>query len=311
MNKLAMLYSLKVPEGMNIPRIAPFINMQIDKVMNRVVQQLVPLEWALNTTPRAERVVVSLTSFPARISAVSRTILTIFSQTVKPDRIVLWLASSQFANHEIPQSLHELTKYGLDIRFCNADLLGHKKYYYAMQEEEDSIIITVDDDLIYPENMVERLLEKHAIFPNAVISMRGKEMIFSDGTLISYNKWPTLSGEGVLQPNHKIMASTGAGTLYPPHVIPREAFNKSAIMECALHADDLWMKFMELLGGIKVLKVSSRTRPFAVIADSQVDCLNTINVLGGNDKCIAKLLQKYPQVYEILNTMGGSYQDGK
>ena len=69
---------------------------------------------------------------------------------------------------------------------------------------------------------------------------------------------------------------------------------------------------MELLGGIKVLKVSSRTRPFAVIADSQVDCLNTINDLGGNnDKCIAKLLQKYPQVYEILNTMGGSYQDGK
>ena len=36
MNKLAMLYSLKVPEGMNIPRIAPFINMQIDKVQSHL-----------------------------------------------------------------------------------------------------------------------------------------------------------------------------------------------------------------------------------------------------------------------------------
>lgn len=45
-----------------------------------------------------EEIIVSLTTFPARISTVWITIETIFRQEVMPDRIVLWLAKEQFPN---------------------------------------------------------------------------------------------------------------------------------------------------------------------------------------------------------------------
>ena len=36
----------------------------------------------------------------------------------------------------IPEQLRALCAYGLEIRFCDENLLAHKKYYYAMQEAE-------------------------------------------------------------------------------------------------------------------------------------------------------------------------------
>ena len=50
----------------------------------------------LHPRQSGEEVIVSLTTFPARISTVWITIETIFRQEVMPDRIVLWLAKEQF-----------------------------------------------------------------------------------------------------------------------------------------------------------------------------------------------------------------------
>ncbi len=82
------------------------------------------------------KVIVSLMSYPARIDLVASVLETLYAQTQKPDRIILWLAEEQFPKREedLPGELVEDVISGkLDLRWCD-DLGSHKKYYYAMQE---------------------------------------------------------------------------------------------------------------------------------------------------------------------------------
>ena len=50
------------------------------------------VEYGVTTEKRDTRLIVSLTSFPARIKTVHQTINTLLRQTVKPDHIILWLS---------------------------------------------------------------------------------------------------------------------------------------------------------------------------------------------------------------------------
>ena len=57
-------------------------------------------EYGITVERRTPQYIVSLTSFPARINTAHLAINTLLQQTFKPDRIILWLASEQFAKKE-------------------------------------------------------------------------------------------------------------------------------------------------------------------------------------------------------------------
>ena len=80
-------------------------------------------------------VVVSLTSYPPRIDNLLPMLETLFVQTRKADKIVLWLAETEFPRREgdLPQYLMELAQQEkITIEWCY-DLKPHKKYFYALQ----------------------------------------------------------------------------------------------------------------------------------------------------------------------------------
>ena len=123
------------------------------KVNKVLVNKLYPL-WHKRDShmgiDRNGKLIVSLTSFPARIELVWMTIASLMNQTMKPKKIILWLSEEQFQTEEsIPQTLLALRKRGLEIRFCE-DIKPHKKYFHTMQEYPDDIVVTVDDDIFYP-----------------------------------------------------------------------------------------------------------------------------------------------------------------
>ena len=73
-------------------------------------------------------VIVSLTSYPLRMHSVYYTLNSIIRQKVKPQKIILWLAETQFPNKEldVDKRIRDLMKYGLEIKFCE-DLKSYKK----------------------------------------------------------------------------------------------------------------------------------------------------------------------------------------
>ena len=57
--------------------------------------------WGLNNQPREEHMTISLTTYPGRIKTVHFTIETLLNQTMKPDRVVLWLGEDKFPGKSI------------------------------------------------------------------------------------------------------------------------------------------------------------------------------------------------------------------
>ena len=171
-----------------------------------------------------------------------------------------------------------------------------KKYFYAVKEYPDDIIITFDDDFIYRDFIVATLYKSYIAHPDCVSAMRVHKMVFTqDGSPIPYNSWESecRNAEGI--ESHLWFATGVGGVLYPPHCLSGEVFNLEALRKLSFMNDDVWLKFMEVMKGTKVVpayetgKVQGRQ-----IYGSQDFALWKTNVTGGeNDVQIQAVLEHY------------------
>ncbi|MCI8571766.1 MAG: hypothetical protein HFI43_10250 [Lachnospiraceae bacterium] len=250
-------------------------------------------------TDRQSRIIVSLTTYPARINSVWITVSSLLQQTMKPYKVILWLAEEQFADRKIPQNLERLKKRGLEIRFC-CDLKPHKKYYDVMAAYPDYYIITADDDIFYPENHVESLWKGYEKNPGAIICNWSHQIAFDEqGGFMPYDDW---SDDARAVPSYGTLAVGCNGVLYPPGSLPAEAFSKRKILECALGADDLWLKCMEILNEKKTVNCSDMPLIYFNILSTKKSGLWKTNTgqRGDNDMIWGRLMEMYPQVITRL-----------
>lgn len=301
MLSLKMIDKLKIPEGIIIPRLGGLLYDLSSNFERKIVRDLSLFELSLNSSPRDEKIIVSLTSFPERIETVGFAIISLFNQTVKPDRIVLWLAEDQFRDKVLPPHIAELRERGLEIYFCD-DLRSHKKYHYILQSQmPEELVVTYDDDIIYPEDSIEKLIKYHHKFPQSIIANRAECCYNDAGKISSYSTWRVRDNSKVGLECTDLFPSTGGGTLYPYGSVNSEAFNVSVMKKNALYADDIWMRFMSALNHTTVVKTTRNNRPFSTIEKEQRYSLQVNNCLhGGNDMAIENLSKRYPQAVKNI-----------
>jgi len=300
MNKLlAFYYSL--PHDSKFGIMSKIVNRVMARLFKRYLDRTVPKSFkkrtfkdlGINTGPREELYVVSLTSFPARIDDVWIAIECLLRQTFKPDKIILWLAITQFPDKKIPDSIKKLETWGLEVRFCEEDLRAHKKYLYTMKEFPSANIITVDDDAYNDNRMLESLYLLHKKYPQHIVSNRVHKMKFNkDKTLKPYRKWKhNISKEN---PSHLLFATGVGGVLYPPNSLHPEIFNIEVFKKICFLADDIWLKCMALKQGTKVVTNATYNKDPLTIRKSQMEKLVSANVLsGGNDKQLRDVCAHY------------------
>ena len=287
---------LKIPEAIRIPVLGGILYRFFTKLDNKSIRKEKLPKNALNTEPRKEKVIVSLTSFPARIEYVHLAIKSLMLQTYKADRIILWLAEEQFPDKKLPQSLTDLCSYGLEIRFVE-NLYGHKKYFYILQEQKrNEVVITYDDDLIYPPNSIERVMKQHVKYPFSIICNRAQALAYDEkGEIKNPGRWDTISKEGVRKPSYKLCPSTGGGCLYPFNSLHMDSRNVDLVKEYALRGDDLWILFMATANNTSIVKTRKYHRSFSVILGTQTVQLATGNMLNNEYfGMLDKLIRRYP-----------------
>ena len=242
---------------------------------------------------RETQFIVSLTSFPARINDIWICIESLLRQTVKPDEIILWLANSQFPDNKIPESLVKLKSRGLTIRFCE-DLRSHKKYYYAMKEYPKDCIITFDDDVYYPNTIIENLITVHKEFPQSIVANRVHEIIFSkEQAILPYNEW-NHNCKNIMYPSNLLFQTGIAGVLYPPNSLMKDVFNKEIIFNTCLNADDLWLKIAALRNKTKIITNKNFNKDLITIRGTHNFSLIKMNKNEyGNDKQFQKICQHF------------------
>lgn len=244
---------------------------------------------------RSNKIIVSLTSYPARINRVALCLESILRQTMPADRVILWLSEEQFPNHELPKDLKnlELQCSEFEIRYCR-DLRSYKKIYYTAQNFTDFIIITADDDTLYPENWIKRLYETSLEYQNSIICYRAHEIVLDDNNCpIEYINWNNLS-PGIKGPSMNLVAIGVGGILYPTGFFKDVIFDYELINKLCPYTDDLWLKSIAMVKKFSVVKVDENSREWFTINKSQKTGLMKTNIGNNvNDTSFRKLIDYY------------------
>lgn len=241
-----------------------------------------------------KKVIVSLTSFPKRIPTLHLVIECLMRQTIKPDRIVLYLTKSQVPNIDsLPSSLLGLCKRGLEIQLCSDEIRSHTKYFYAMQQFPEDIVITVDDDLFYRSDLVESLLKNHASHPNAIIANWTKEIIPGK---TKYNEWPDNHIPQLPHENCSQLILGVSGVLYPPHSLDEDVFDVEKIINLSLTADDVWLTAMARKKGTPIYFTGYEYNHLPVMIRNNETLLSGNYVR--NQQWIEKIAEVYPGIWD-------------
>ena len=195
-------------------------------------------------------VIVSITSFPARIGKVWMTIESILCQSHKPQAIILWLSREQFPNEldDLPQRLVLQQRRGLTIRFVDGDIRSYKKFYYAFLEFKNSFVMTLDDDLLVPSYFLKSIYDCKQQHPNNVIASFGFRFSWDNG--IDYIH-PTGTKIMPGDSGNNLFFGSGGGTLFDTAVASKmDSIDK--IMELCPTADDIYLNALIRICGFGV-----------------------------------------------------------
>lgn len=120
------------------------------------------------------KVIVSLTSYPARYKLLPYSLKSLANQTVKPDKIILNLCTQENTEQDKLEIYELLKSHKLDgvitINWIDEKIGPHGKLIPTLKLHPEDIIIVVDDDHEYYSDLVSDLLKKHKQFPDCIIS---------------------------------------------------------------------------------------------------------------------------------------------
>ncbi len=246
-------------------------------------------------------IIVSLTSYPARIAAIGDCLVSLLAQSLAPERVVLWLGVEEFPNKEadLPKSVLELRGRGLEIRWTT-DIKSYKKLIPALREFPGKVIVTADDDAVYPANWLEALYGDYrkAGFAKKIYAHRVHHITFTEqGRISPYIYW-IHSRENPVKDSYLNVATGLGGILYPPECLHPDILNEDLFLKLAPRADDLFFWAMAVLNGTAVRLVDDRVLPVDMPQpQAEQASLGVYNVLrGGNDAQLEAILRHYPEL---------------
>lgn len=241
------------------------------------------------------RVIVSFTSYPARIGSVHKVVDSLCRQTMKADEVILYLSTEDFegGENDIPIELRKRMGHnGFKVSWVQGNLKSHKKYYYVLQEYKEDVVITVDDDTLYAETLISDLLRSYRKFPHAVSARRIRIILKKEKGLEQYSKWEC---EKYIEecrdlPRMDLCAIGVGGVCYPPGLVNDRWFDDKIILKLAENQDDLWLKYNEIMNNIPTVYVEP-SQEDVILKDLQQCSLSIDNLYGNeNDRCINNLM---------------------
>lgn len=239
------------------------------KVLSQVANLILPLWFRLFPAVETYRrrlqqgegapVVVCLTSFPQRIASVWLVVECLLRQSLPPERIVLYLAQSQFPMPEsLPLRLREYQQKGvLTIEFVEPDIRSHKKYWFALQQFPGKPLITVDDDIIYDSHLVAGLVRCAARYPQTIPACFCHPMRREQGRLLPYSSWGIRKVKP-FQPHKDYFFGSGGGTLFPPGSLDGACVPVETLRAVCPTADDIFLNAVVRSNGYSVCSIKDK-----------------------------------------------------
>ena len=181
-----------------------------------------------------KQIIISLTSWKKRIQNVPMVIQSILTGTKTPDKIVLNLSTDEFSlkDKELPTYLLMLKETNkIEINWVKENTKAFKKIIPTMKLYPESIIISIDDDIIYPEFFVEKMVSKYNETGNIITWWDSK-----------INNIPFVTGDSTLYDTEKL-------TPFIYEKLTQEIINSNA--------DDIWYSWCIRQLGLNITPITN------------------------------------------------------
>lgn len=248
----------------------------------------------LRSTPKPHRLpaplIISLTSYPARFGKLPLTLKCLLSQSIAPDRVILWIAHKD--KNALTPAILNLQKLGLEIAYCH-DWRSFKKIIPTLQHHPESFIVTADDDLYYCPSWLAEMVESYKGNCKEAICHRAHHICLDKNDLpLPYSQWEYEMQRVDASPLN--FQTGGSGVFYPPGIFHHDVLNADIFNALCPNADDVWLYWMMRLNGGIARKIEI-THALITWRDTQKTALfhqNTKND-GGNDDQINAMIRFY------------------
>ncbi len=216
-------------------------------------------------SPGPERLVVSLTTIPARLADLRPTLLSLMEQTRPPDRLILALPNHSCRDgrpYTLPEALAADLSGGLprpvSVLRCR-DWGPATKLLPALRAEPGALVVAVDDDVIYPRDHLETLLAAHRERPRAALGWRGWRI--QPG--VPPRRFAHVWASAVTMPQPADILLGWGGYLIPPGALDAAVFDYAGWPEAMRWVDDVWISGHLARRGVARLVVPGRSYPVA------------------------------------------------
>lgn len=244
--------------------------------------------------------IVSLTSFPPRIKDSYYCLKTLLNQTLRPDKIILWLSEEEFPEKEasLPSKIVRLKKKGLTIGWCH-NILSYKKLIPSLVNYPNAVIVTADDDVYYSKNWLKTLVKNYDSDSKEIVCYRAAKMFFKNGKI----EREYVSKGSKYKETTFLHQQTGVGgVLYPPNCFFQDVTCEERFIKLADKNDDLWFWIMCVMGGTRIKVINNNAFKLYYVGSTQKFSLTQINDKG--EKLyytqLRQLFSAYPEAYNIL-----------
>ena len=210
----------------------------------------IELLWGANrhtvVPPDEADVVVSMTSYPARIKFAWISLETLFRQKYESFAVVLILARAQFPTGRLPKRIRRLQERGLAVIWVNQDGKSADHIWPAYSRFRHARIVSVDDDKFFPPELLAQLTAESDSSPGVIVGARGWEMAEARGSVAFGENWVRANRSS---PSSLLFIPPGNGSLFPPGSLPEMAGDYDLMREVCPSADDVWFWAMAVLAG--------------------------------------------------------------
>lgn len=229
--------------------------------------------------PRPERVVVTLTTIPARAHRLRATLRSLIDQTEPADRIVLCLPEvSRRTGQPYPAPATLALPEGVEVLRC-ADAGPASKLLPTLRAEPKARIVVVDDDVIYPRDFLAGLLASHRADPAAAVGLRG----VSVAPGVSFPALAHVLCSAISAPVPVDILFGTWGYLLPPGALDDAVQDFSGYPEAVRWVDDVWVSGHLARRGVRRVVVPTRRFPVETPGSAVQALTDGPNRSGQND----------------------------
>lgn len=183
----------------------------------------------------------------------------------------------------------------IELIVAEENLKSHLKYFYVMQKYRDLPIITIDDDMIYPVQMFDYMLEEHRKNPNVVLCRSCQQFTYTNNEINNTKQWLWNPINDIAHINH---AEGYAGILYPPNCLNISNNLISEIYDTIM-SDDIYLSILEIRNRVKVYYLPKMRHEFVLSTKGEDSISLHPNIIAINDSYV----KKFKDVFNLANTL--------